>query len=192
MTPRAFAAPGSPTTTVPEATGAPPAAGVPAVPAPHCPAGSARRSGAAARRSGAFATSAARRRWWLTYLAVTGLAVCFAVGLLVWNNPMAPGSRGFWLIAERRLDAVVAMVVVAVCQAMATVAFQTATGNRIITPSIMGFESLYRAIQTATIFFFGATGLAATRTAPMFALRLALMVGLSLLLYSWLLTGGAR
>ncbi|RAX20192.1 iron ABC transporter permease [Actinomyces sp. Z5] len=150
------------------------------------------RSPAVVRRSGAFPNPAARRRWWLTYLAVTGLAVCFAVGLLVWKNPMEPGSRGFWLIAQRRLDAVVAMIVVAVCQAMATVAFQTATGNRIITPSLMGFESLYRTIQTATIFFFGATGLAATRTAPMFALRLALMVGLSLLLYSWLLTGGAR
>ncbi|SHE25311.1 iron chelate uptake ABC transporter family permease subunit [Actinomyces glycerinitolerans] len=150
------------------------------------------RSPAVVRRSGAFPNPAARRRWWLTYLAVTGLAVCFAVGLLVWKNPMEPGSRGFWLIAQRRLDAVVAMIVVAVCQAMATVAFQTATGNRIITPSLMGFESLYRTIQTATIFFFGATGLAATRTASMFALRLALMVGLSLLLYSWLLTGGAR
>lgn len=169
MTPHAFAAPAVPTTD-PEATGAPPAA----------------------RRSGAFASPAAHRRWWLTYLAVTGLALCFAVGLLVWKNPMPPGSRGFWLIAERRLDAIVAMVVVAVCQALATVAFQTVTSNRIITPSIMGFESLYRAIQTATIFFFGAAGLTATRTAPMFALRLLLMVGLSLMLYSWLLTGGTR
>ncbi|MDO4901733.1 iron chelate uptake ABC transporter family permease subunit [Actinomyces sp.] len=146
----------------------------------------------APRRSGAFATPAARRRWWLTYLAVTGLAVCFTVGLLLWKNPMPPGTPGFWLIANRRLDAIIAMIVVAVCQAMATVAFQTATGNRIITPSIMGFESLYRAIQTATIFFFGATGLIATRTAPMFTLQLLLMVGLSLLLYTWLLTGGSQ
>lgn len=167
--------------------------GAPVVPTAGRPAGGTTpRTPSAARRSGAFPGTAARRRWWLTYLAVTGLALCFAVGLLVWRNPMAPGTRGFWLIAERRLDAVVAMVVVAVCQAMATVAFQTVTGNRIITPSIMGFESLYRAIQTATIFFFGATGLTATRTAPMFALRLVLMVGLSLLLYSWLLTGGTR
>ncbi|WP_103062643.1 iron chelate uptake ABC transporter family permease subunit [Actinomyces qiguomingii] len=187
MSPEASAAP---TTSV---TGAPvtghPAGG--ATPGATTDPGAA-TSSPAARRSGAFATPAARRRWWLTYLGVTGLAVCFAVGILVWKNPMEPGSRGFWLIAQRRLDAVVAMIVVAVCQAMATVAFQTATGNRIITPSIMGFESLYRAIQTATIFFFGATGLTATRTVPAFALRLALMVGLSLLLYSWLLTGGAR
>ncbi|QHO91730.1 iron ABC transporter permease [Actinomyces sp. 432] len=197
MSPEASAAPTTSVTAAPvtghpaggETRGAP--AGTGATPgAPTDP--SAATSSPAARRSGAFATPAARRRWWLTYLGVTGLAVCFAVGLLVWRNPMAPGTRGFWLIAERRLDAVVAMIVVAVCQAMATIAFQTATGNRVITPSIMGFESLYRAIQTATIFFFGATGLTATRTAPMFALRLALMVGLSLLLYSWLLTGGAR
>ncbi|MDU0349256.1 iron chelate uptake ABC transporter family permease subunit [Actinomyces sp. MRS3W] len=144
------------------------------------------------RRSGAFATPRDRRRWWLIYLAVTAAALVFAAGLLAWKNPMELGSRGFWLIAERRLDALIAMIIVAVCQAMATVAFQTATSNRIITPSIMGFESLYRAIHTATVFFFGVAGLNSTRTVPMFVLQLALMVGLSLLLYSWLLTGGSQ
>ena len=84
--------------------------------------------------------------------------------------------------------ALIAMAVVAVCQAMATVAFQTVTGNRIITPSIMGFESLYRAIHTSTVFFFGVAGLNAARNLQMFVVQLVLMIGLSLLLYSWLLT----
>ena len=39
------------------------------------------------------------------------------------------------------------MLIVAFCQAFATVSFHTATNNRIITPSIMGFESLYVAVH---------------------------------------------
>ena len=74
------------------------------------------------------------------------------------------------------------------CQGFATVAFQTITNNRILTPSIMGFESLYVAIHTATIYFFGVSGLLQGRTTGMFVLQVVLMVGLSLVLYSWLLS----
>lgn len=71
-------------------------------------------------------------------------------------------------------------------------AFHTVTNNRILTPSIMGFESLYVAINTATIFFLGAAGLNDARTLPTFLFQMALMVGLSLVLYSWLLTNNTH
>ena len=71
---------------------------------------------------------------------------------------------------------------------MATVAFQTVANNRIITPSILGFESLYRAIHTSTIFFLGVAGLNASATVGNFVGQLALMIALTLALYSWLLT----
>ena len=116
-------------------------------------------------------------------------AALFTFGLIGYENPMEFGTRGYWLIAERRSTAVVAMLIVAVCQAAATVAFQTVTNNRILTPSIMGFESLYIAIHTATVYFLGAAGLAQAHTTQMFVVQLVLMVGLSLVLYSWLLTG---
>ena len=60
-----------------------------------------------------------------------------------------------------RLTSVIVMLVVAFCQAMATVSFQTVTNNRIITPSIMGFESLYVAVQTSSVYFMGAAGIIA-------------------------------
>lgn len=144
------------------------------------------------RRSGAFASRADRRRWWLLFLGITALAAACVVGLVLYGNPAVVGSRGFWRIVDRRMDAVIAMAVVALCQAMATVSFQTVTGNRILTPSILGFESLYRAIHTTTIFLFGVAGLNAARTTSMFLLQLALMIGLSLLLYSWLLLGSVK
>ncbi|WPF66725.1 MULTISPECIES: iron chelate uptake ABC transporter family permease subunit [unclassified Corynebacterium] len=136
-----------------------------------------------------FASSRARYKYWLimgALLLVGGLA---AFGLLAYNNPMPVGSEVFWRIAQRRMDAVIAMAIVALCQAMATVAFHTVTNNRIITPSIMGFESLYVAINTATVYFFGVTGLLEARNLTMLLIQIALMVGLSLILYSWLLSG---
>jgi iron complex transport system permease protein len=144
---------------------------------------------AARGRAGAFPTPRARRRYW-TVVAVLALASAgFAFGLLAWDNPMPVGSDGFWRIADRRVTSVVIMAVVAFCQAIATVSFQTATNNRIITPSIMGFESLYVAIQTSTVYFMGAAGILVLQGVPQFLLQVALMVALSLALYGWLLSG---
>ncbi|MCS4489420.1 iron chelate uptake ABC transporter family permease subunit [Corynebacterium sp. ES2794-CONJ1] len=128
------------------------------------------------------------KRYLVVLIIVWALALSSAFGLLAYNNPMPFGSEKFWLIANRRLESVIAMAIVAVCQAMATVSFQTVTNNRILTPSIMGFESLYVTIHTATIFFLGSAGLNQARTMSNFLLQMAVMVALCLLLYSWLLT----
>ena len=100
------------------------------------------------RRASAFSTARAQRRYWVTVAVLVGLAALFGFGLIAWANPMPFGTSGFWLIAQHRGVAVFVMALVAICQALATVAFQTVTNNRILTPSIMGFESLYRAVQT--------------------------------------------
>ncbi|MFT3889073.1 MAG: iron chelate uptake ABC transporter family permease subunit [Arachnia sp.] len=141
------------------------------------------------RHSGSFATLKARRRYIIVLSVLIVLAVGFGFGLLAWANPMPVGSDGFWRIAQLRMTSVTAMVIVAFCQGIATVAFQTVANNRIITPSIMGFESLYRAVQTTSVYFFGVAGLYALEGLPQFALQVALMVGLALALYTWLLSG---
>src|SRR5690554_2378752 len=102
---------------------------------------------------------------------------------------MPYGTPGFWRIAEMRATNVVVMAVVAICQATATVSFQTVTNNRIITPSIMGFESLYVAIQTGAVYFLGVAGVVAIQGVSQFLLQVALMVAFALLLYGWLLSG---
>ena len=141
------------------------------------------------RNVGAFQTSTSKKRYWMILAVLAVIAAASAWGLLAYQNPMEFGTRGYWLIAERRANSVLVMAIVALCQGMATVAFHTVTGNRIITPSIMGFEALYVAIHTSTVYFFGAAGLINARTLDMFILQLAVMVGFTLLLYSWLLTG---
>ena len=151
----------------------------------------ARPTTAKAQRSsaGAFATPAARRRYVIVVVVLLALSVFFAGGLLAWDNPLPFGTPGFWRIAELRLTNVIVMGVVAFCQAMATVSFQTATNNRIITPSIMGFESLYVAIQTGVVYFAGAASLVAFSGMTQFVVQVSLMVLLATALYTWLLAG---
>lgn len=141
------------------------------------------------RSGAALPTPQARRRYRIVVTALVVLALFFGAGLLAWDNPMPYGSRGFWLIAERRTMAVIVMLIVAFCQAMATVSFQTVANNRIVTPSLLGFESLYVAVQTSAVYFLGMAGVVAVTGVRQFVLIVCLMVGLSLLLYGWLLSG---
>ncbi|MDN5898958.1 MAG: iron chelate uptake ABC transporter family permease subunit [Brachybacterium sp.] len=139
--------------------------------------------------SGAFPDARSRRRYRIMLAALIVLAIGFAAGLLAVGNPMEVGSRGFWLIVEMRATSLVVMAVVAFCQAVATITFMTVTNNRIITPSIMGFESLYTVIQTGAVYLLGVAGVVALQGTGQFLLQVAVMVGLSVLLYGWLLRG---
>ncbi|MGF3056095.1 iron chelate uptake ABC transporter family permease subunit [Microbacterium sp. YY-01] len=141
-------------------------------------------------RSAAPLPSARARRRYFIVLGILGvLAAGFTFGLLAYGNPMPVGTDGFWRIAELRVTSVIVMLIVAVCQAVATVSFQTVSNNRIITPSIMGFESLYTAVHTASVYFLGAAGVVALTGRANFILTIAIMVGLAMALYGWLLTG---
>ncbi|MBM7766681.1 iron chelate uptake ABC transporter family permease subunit [Glutamicibacter nicotianae] len=143
----------------------------------------------AGRSAGPLPTKQVRKRYWITLSIMIGLALFFGIGLLVWDNPMPFGSDGFWIIAKLRASNILTMVIVAACQAIATVAFQTVTNNRIITPSIMGFEALYRVVQTGAIFVLGVAGVTFFTGVSQFVLQVAIMVGLSVALYGWLLSG---
>ena len=143
----------------------------------------------AGRTSSALPGARNARRYWLVLTGLVLLALVFGIGLVVWGNPMEPGTAGFWRIAALRGKNVLVMLVVAFCQAMATVAFQTVTTNRIVTPSILGFESLYVAVQTGAIYLLGATGLTMLTGVPQFVGQIVLMVALAVLLYGWLLSG---
>ena len=138
-------------------------------------------------RHGAFAGPREARHYWaaLTILLLLAPGICY--GILAWHNPMPVGSPGFWRIAQVRAASVAVILVVAWCQALATVAFQTITNNRIITPSIMGFESLYRLLQTSIVFFFGITGLTSMDSTGQYLMQVGLMVALAALLYGWML-----
>ena len=78
---------------------------------------------------------------------------------------------------------VVAILVVAGCVAFSSVAFQTLTNNRILTPSIMGFESLYLLIQTVIVYFYSDQTYRVLSSIDNFLVSVAGMIGFSFLLY---------
>jgi iron complex transport system permease protein len=117
-----------------------------------------------------------RRRWVLAALAVLALV---AVGAF-----LTVGVTGSWEFALRlRSRRVAAMVVVAAAIAVSTVLFQTVTNNRILTPSIMGFDALFVLIQTAGVFLLGASTLTGTDPRLRFAVEVVALVGFGAALY---------
>ena len=62
---------------------------------------------------------------------------------------------GFDYAFPRRMIRVGAMVVTGFAIAYSTVVFQTITHNRILTPSVMGLDSMYEVVQTLIYFFAG-------------------------------------
>jgi iron complex transport system permease protein len=93
---------------------------------------------------------------------------------------------------SRRGTKVAAMLLVAVAVGVSTLLFQTVTANRILTPSIMGFDSLYILIQTSLAFTLGAATVVAAPPMLQFGIEVVLMVAFSALLYRWMFTGATR
>jgi iron complex transport system permease protein len=106
---------------------------------------------------------------------------------------MMLNAKGRWdFILPFRGMKVLSMVLVAYSIAVSTVLFQTVSHNRILTPSIMGFDALYVLIQTGLIFTLGSAGLTALDPRLLFGIEVAAMVAFSGLLYRWLFSGSSR
>lgn len=141
------------------------------------------------RSARAFRSKKEEKRYWILLILLIVLGALSSYGLLVYNNPVPVDSPSFLPVVRRRIDALVAMIIAAICQSLSTVAFQSITNNKIITPSLLGFESLYSTIHTSTIFFFGASALINFSGIGSFAFQVVVMVLMSLILYGWLLSG---
>lgn len=119
------------------------------------------------------------------------ILAALAVGVIVLF--MTLNARGRWdFILQFRGTKVLTMALVAYAIAVSTVLFQTVSHNRILTPSIMGFDALYVLIQTSLVFAIGAAGLTALDTRLLFVFNVTAMVLFSSLLYRSLFSGSSR
>lgn len=92
------------------------------------------------------------------------------------------GSNWGYII-PRRGTKILAIAVTGAAIAFSTVVFQTITNNRILTPSIIGLDSLYLLFQTFIIFMFGSTSIIVMNKNINFLLSVALMVVFAGLFY---------
>ncbi|MDU4694830.1 MAG: iron chelate uptake ABC transporter family permease subunit [Paenibacillus sp.] len=112
---------------------------------------------------------------------LAGIAVLLAVVF------MTIDAGGQWdYILPRRGKKLIAILLTGTAIAFSTVVFQTITNNRILTPSIIGLDSLYMLLQTVIVFFIGGTALTMMSKNLRFVIAVGLMVVFAMLLYRML------
>lgn len=101
---------------------------------------------------------------------------------------MTLGARGNWdFVLPFRGAKLIALLLVGAAVSTATVLFQTITQNRILTPSIMGFDALYLLILTAAVYLLGAQPVLALPDIAQFLVTLVVLMGGALALFGTLL-----
>ncbi|MDN4495212.1 iron chelate uptake ABC transporter family permease subunit [Ureibacillus aquaedulcis] len=93
---------------------------------------------------------------------------------------------GFDYAFPRRMMRVGAMVITGFAIAYSTVVFQTITHNRILTPSVMGLDSMFEVVQTLIFFFAGSISIWVVNQYLNFAASIVAMVLFALILYRFL------
>jgi iron complex transport system permease protein len=115
----------------------------------------------------------------LTILAI--LSIGLSAVFLFWDI----GEHWEYILPKRAIK-VFAIILTGSCIAFSTVVFQTITNNRILTPSLIGLDSLYMLIQTFIVFFFGGANLAMMSKAHHYLLSVGLMVLFALILFRFI------
>ncbi|WP_413693582.1 iron chelate uptake ABC transporter family permease subunit [Psychromonas sp. KJ10-2] len=116
------------------------------------------------------------------------LIIGFAVFLL--GHGLTMDNYQYFL--SKRTPKVLAMILASVAIALSSFAFQTITHNRILTPSIMGFDALYLLIQVSIVFVAGSLSVVALNPYINFSISAFIMVGFSTLLFHFYFGCGRR
>ena len=108
-------------------------------------------------------------------IASLGMAAVFVGQGLTWDN--------YEFFLSLRLPKLLSIVLAAVAISASSLVFQTITNNRILTPSILGFDSLYMLVQTLLLFVFGGTSFWVIDAIANFSLSVTVMILFSFALF---------
>ncbi|MCH1965304.1 MAG: iron chelate uptake ABC transporter family permease subunit [Paeniclostridium sordellii] len=84
---------------------------------------------------------------------------------------------------DQRIPKLIAIVITGFCIAFSSIVFQTITNNNILTPSVLGLDSLYILVQTIIVFLVGVDNTLITNKSNNFLLSVVVMVIASFILY---------
>lgn len=116
-------------------------------------------------------------------LFILGAIAVAVIGLFLFQGLNA---RNFSYNLSRRIPKVIAIVLTGGSIAFSSMIFQTVTNNRILTPSILGLDSLYMFIQTISVFLFGASSVFMVNKNVNFLVSVVVMLAGTLILYQFL------
>ena len=84
---------------------------------------------------------------------------------------------------SKRIPRVLAIALGGGCIAFSTIVFQTITNNQILTPSVLGLDSLYVLVQTVIVYVFGSSSMLIANQNINFIINVGIMIVASILLY---------
>ncbi|NLK93814.1 MAG: iron chelate uptake ABC transporter family permease subunit [Clostridiales bacterium] len=111
----------------------------------------------------------------LSLLALSAVALFLFYGL---------NSNNYEYNLSKRIPRVIAIIVTGGSIAFSSILFQTITNNRIITPGILGLDSMYGFLQSFMVFVFGTSSIVMTNSKVNFLLSLLFMIGGMFIIYS--------
>mgnify|MGYP003760741275 FL=1 len=114
------------------------------------------------------------------------LAAAFITLFILWGL----NANNYQYNLYVRIPKVIAIVISGAAIAVASILFQSVTQNRIVTPSILGLDSLYNLVQTTVVFVFGSASVFMTNKPINFVVSSILMIGLSMILFKVVLKKG--
>ena len=119
----------------------------------------------------------------LVILAVLMLlaVVFFMVVDVNFSNP-----KFFWFSMKIRTPKLMAMLVAAFAIGAASIVFQSVINNTIVTPCLLGMNSLYTLLHTVVYFVFGSTSFLAVNENATFIADLLLMIVVATFIYGYL------
>lgn len=120
----------------------------------------------------------------LKFLLIVILLLC-CIGLFLFFDVDLDNS---YAISKRSIR-LLSMLVVGISIAYSSIIFQTITNNRILTPSIMGYEAIFILFQTVIVFIYGDKAFKVIDQEENFFFASLLMLAFSMLMYLLLFKG---
>ena len=124
----------------------------------------------------------ANRRKLLILVAI--VLLCAAGYMLVEVNFSNPKLLAYAM--KIRTPKLIVMLITAFSIGGASLVFQSIINNTIVTPCLLGMNSLYTLIHTAVVFFLGSASVVASNANLSFAVDVVLMGITATIIYSWI------
>lgn len=118
-------------------------------------------------------------------LILLGIVVLACVGYLLVNSHPEK-LKLFRYILSLRIPTLAVMLIAAFAIGSASIIFQSIINNRIVTPCLLGMNSMYTLVHTAVVFAAGSGSVLATNSNLSFAVDLIIMAVAATFVYSYL------
>lgn len=119
-------------------------------------------------------------------LILLAAAVAAAVAVYIFINSYPEKPKLFAYILSLRLPTLICMVIASIAIGAATLIFQSIVNNRIVTPALLGMNSIYSFLHTAAVFVMGTGSTLFLNANLAFAVDLVLMGIIATLVYWYL------